>query len=397
MIHLSRIILCKAKRPGSGKGTQNWIDSLRIYCKAGNGGNGTPQYGGLGGNGGSVIIKVPEKTEKPKKKRNAVPTNLTQIFKQNFKSDPKKQRLTCPHGGHSERTRLNGPHGEDVILKVPPGIAVVDDKNNLIADLNTHGQEVCVVKGGQGGNKLNNFIGTRGQTMHVRLDLKLLADIGLVGFPNAGKSTLLNAISNARPKIANYPFTTLRPNLGHLKYEDERVLTMADLPGLIEGSHMNLGLGHHFLKHVERTKMLLFVIDIDGFQLGPAYPKRSAIENVLLLNKELELYNPDLLNKPCLLAVNKMDLPGSRKLFKLFEEEIEKAVLEDESLMPEKRIEFREIIPMSAKEDVSSVHALKDKVRDHIDEVFDEDSGELVKKLTEEIEAVLKVDNKFML
>ena len=397
MVHLSRIIYCTAKRPGSGKGTQNWIDSLRIYCKAGNGGNGTPQYGGLGGNGGSVIIKVPDKTGKEKKKRDAVPTNLTQIFKKNFKSDPKRQRLVATHGAHSERTRLNGPHGEDVILKVPPGVSLIDDKKNLIADLNAPGQEVCVVKGGQGGSKINNFIGIRGQTMHVRLDLKLLADIGLVGFPNAGKSTLLNAISNARPKIANYPFTTLRPNLGHLKFEDERVLTMADLPGLIEGSHMNLGLGHNFLKHVERTKMLLFVIDINGFQLGPAYPKRSAIENVLLLNKELELYNPDLLNKPCVLAVNKMDLPESRRLFKLFEEEIEKAVLDNEDLMPEKRIEFREIIPMSAKEDLSSVHSLKDKLRQHIDEVFEEGSEELIKELTNEIETVLKVDNKFLL
>lgn len=397
MVHLSRTFLCQAKRPGSGKGTQNWVDSLRIYCKAGNGGHGTPQYGGLGGNGGSVIFKVAEKGAKVRKKKDALPSNLTQIFKKNFKSDPNKQRLVAKNGGHSERTRLNGQHGEDIILKVPPGVSVLDDKRNLIADLNAPGQEVCVVKGGQGGNKGNNFLGIIGQKIHVRLDLKLLADIGLVGFPNAGKSTLLNAISNARPKIANYPFTTLRPNLGHLNFEDARVLTMADLPGLIEGSHMNHGLGHHFLKHVERTKMLLFVIDINGFQLGPGYPKRSAIENVLLLNRELELYNPDLLNKPCVLAVNKMDLPESKDMLKSFEENIEKAVLDNEDLMPEKRIEFREIIPMSAKEDMSSVHSLKDKLRLHLDEVFDDGNEEVIKELTLELEKSLKVDNKFLL
>ena len=396
MVHLSRLSLCQAKRPGTGRGSQNWIDSLRIYCKAGNGGNGTPQYGGLGGNGGSVVIKVPEEKEKVRKKRDAPPSNLDQLFKKNFKSDPSKQKLVAKHGGHSERTRLNAEHGEDIVLKVPQGVCIVDDKRNLLADLNNPGQEYRVVKGGQGGNQSTNFIGLPGQKMHVRLDLKLLADIGLVGFPNAGKSTLLNAISNARPKIANYPFTTLRPNLGHLKYPDERVITMADLPGLIEGSHLNLGLGHRFLRHVERTKLLLFVIDIGGFQLGPEYPVRTAMENILLLNKELELYNPDLLKKPCVLAVNKMDLPNSKEILKELEENIETAVLENEDSMPEKRIEFREIVTMSAKEDQTSVHNLKNKLREHLDDIFD-DSDEKVKALEIEIDNALKVDNKFML
>ena len=143
--------------------------------------------------------------------------------------------------------------------------------------------------------------------------------------------------------------------------------------------------------------MLLFVIDINGFQLGPGYPKRSAIENVLLLNRELELYNPDLLNKPCVLALNKMDLPESKEMLKSFEENIENAVLDNEEMMPEKRIEFREIIPMSAKEDMSSVHSLKDKLRLHLDEVFDDGNEEVIKELTLELEKSLKVDNKFLL
>ena len=135
---------------------------------------------------------------------------------------------------------------------------------------------------------------------------QLIADLGLVGFPNAGKSTLLKAISNARPKIASYPFTTIKPNLGHMSYEDEREITMADLPGLIEGAHINLGLGHRFLKHVERTTCNVFVIDIQGFQLNANSVHRTAFETLVLLNKELEMYNPDLLQKPSICLVNKV-------------------------------------------------------------------------------------------
>ena len=130
----------------------------------------------------------------------------------------------------------------------------------------------------------------------------------MVGFPNAGKSTLLKAISKARPKIASYPFTTIKPNLGHIKFEDEREITMADLPGLIEGAHVNVGMGHRFLKHVERTGCMVFVIDVKGFQLNPMSIKRSAFETLVLLNKELEIYNPDLLSKPAICLVNKVRL-----------------------------------------------------------------------------------------
>ncbi|XP_063854556.1 GTP-binding protein 10 homolog isoform X1 [Scylla paramamosain] len=145
----------------------------------------------------------------------------------------------------------------------------------------------------------------------VKLELKLLADVGLVGFPNAGKSTLLWAISRARPKVASYPFTTLQPTLGVVEYSDMRRLTIADLPGLIEGAWANVGMGHCFLRHVERTHFLLFVVDINGFRLSPKQPYRSPTENVMLVNRELELYSPDLLSKPALLMVNKVDSPNA--------------------------------------------------------------------------------------
>nr|CAD7432104.1 unnamed protein product [Timema monikensis] len=185
------------------------------------------------------------------------------------------------------------------------------DKIKKQSDLDKTGSSILVAPGGPGGGPTNNFCGVKGQGHSVTLDLKLIADIGLVGFPNAGKSSLLKAISNAKPKVASYPFTTIRPNIGVLQYSDYRQITMADLPGLIEGAHANIGMGHKFLKHVERTKMLLLIVDIGGFQLSPRHTPRSCLETVLLLNKELELYKEDLLEKPAVLVINKMDLEGA--------------------------------------------------------------------------------------
>lgn len=269
----------------------------------------------------------------------------------------------------------------------------------MLKDLDEFGQEIKVAVGGEGGSKATSFIGLPGQKRRIRLDLKLLADVGLVGFPNAGKSSLLNAISNARPKIANYPFTTLRPNLGHLTYGDARVVTMADLPGLIEGAHKNLGMGHRFLKHVERTKLILFVVDIHGFQLGPEYPMRTAFENAVLLNKELELYNPELLKKPSLLLLNKMDLPHSDQKLGEFlhfmNERYEEALqnLGDE-MVPKERLQFREIIPMSVNEDPEAVLVLKDRLRAHLDDITEEgETEDRIEELNHEIESALTASN----
>lgn len=157
-----------------------------------------------------------------------------------------------------------GSGGADVVIRSPVGVSVVTDQGEVIGDLLADEDVVLVAKGGPGGNKATEFMGLRGQARSVKLDLKLIADVGFVGFPNAGKSTLLKAISRARPKIASYPFTTIQPNLGICEFKDMRRMSLADLPGLIEGASYNLGMGHKFLKHVERTRMLLFVVDVNG-------------------------------------------------------------------------------------------------------------------------------------
>ncbi|XP_064105533.1 GTP-binding protein 10 homolog [Macrobrachium nipponense] len=155
----------------------------------------------------------------------------------------------------------------------------------IAGETNKIGDKILVAKGGAGGSPANQFNGQHGQALNLTLELKLIADIGLVGFPNAGKSTLLKAISRAKPKIASYPFTTIRPNIGIVEYPDKRQISIADLPGLVEGSWANMGMGHKFLRHVERTNLLLYIVDINGFKMGPQYPHRTPIENVILLNK----------------------------------------------------------------------------------------------------------------
>ncbi|PNF37440.1 GTP-binding protein 10 [Cryptotermes secundus] len=238
-------------------------------------------------------------------------------------------------------------------------------------ELNTDGSSLVVAYGGAGGNPLTQYSGQRAEPLSVKLDLKLIADVGLVGFPNAGKSTLLRAISRAKPEVASYPFTTLRPNIGVLEYSDHRQITMADLPGLIEGAHMNIGMGHSFLKHVERTKLLLLVADIQGFQLGPQYPYRSCLDTVVLLNKELELYRDDLLDKPAMLVVNKMDVAEAQ--FKYDEVKDKLRYLADvvgdypEELRPERVLDFTEVMAISADTDPIGVEKLKHRIREVLD------------------------------
>ena len=171
------------------------------------------------------------------------------------------------------------------VLKVPKGVTISDEANRSLGQLDQYGDKLTVALGGVGGHKITGNLGTPGQKRYIRIDYKLIADLGLVGFPNAGKSTLLKAISRAKPKIASYPFTTIKPNLGELVFEDQRQIQMADLPGLIEGAHANLGMGHNFLKHVERTSVLVFVVDVNGFRLNEESPSRTAYQTVALLNR----------------------------------------------------------------------------------------------------------------
>lgn len=195
-----------------------------------------------------------------------------------------------------------------------------------------------------------------------------------MGFPNAGKSTLLKAISNAKPKIASYPFTTIMPQIGMIEYSDYRQVTMADLPGLIENAHRNIGMGHQFLKHVERTRLLMLIVDIDGFQLSQQHQRRSCLENVYSLNKELEMYDETLLEKPSILIINKMDLEGGVDKFiknENFFNDLSLGIDQiPENIRPDKLLKFEKVIPISAKR-VQEVDKVKDIIREVIDLIED--------------------------
>jgi len=262
--------------------------------------------GGDGGRGGSVYLRV-----------DAGQTALHDFrFKHNFSATP---------GGRGERQKRHGKAGDDLFLAVPPGTAVIDlSTGGLVADLVAVGQEVMIAKGGRGGLGNVHFatathqapkhaqMGEPGEEKELRLELRLIADVGLVGLPNAGKSTLLAALTNATPKIASYPFTTLEPNLGvmDLGIDDGRRPTIADVPGLIEGASDGAGLGHAFLRHVSRTRVLLHIVD--GAARDPAWDHA-------VIRDELEAHDPALLAKPMLTVFNKMDLPAAREAWPAFE------------------------------------------------------------------------------
>lgn len=359
--------LCAAKelkRPRSFLRSK-FIDSVRLHVKGGSGGTGLPKYGGLGGQGGCVYCIGNENS------------NLRNIMTK-FRG----KTISAGHGEDSRKTKIVGNPGTDVKLDVPLGVTVYREDGKVLGSIDNEGETIILARGGPGGNKDNNFLGHFGQAHHVRLDLKLIADIGLVGFPNAGKSSLLKAISRAKPKIANYPFTTIKPNKGVIQYDDHRQISIADLPGLIEGAHINIGLGHKFLKHVERTKLLLFIADVQGFQLSPKHPKRSCLETVLLLNKELELYDPELLEKPAVLAINKMDTEGADQIFSNIQESFQNInkVMDSipEEIRPERVISFEDIIGISALKGGESLQKLKVSLRKRLDEFADENDPNIV-------------------
>ena len=215
------------------------------------------------------------------------------------------------------------------IVKVPPGTVVIDDDTKqVIADLTEHGQEAVIAKGGRGGRGNTRFAtpanpapqlsenGEPGKERYIVLELKVLADVGLVGFPSVGKSTLLSVVSSAKPKIADYHFTTLNPNLGMVETEDGRSFVMADLPGLIEGAHEGVGLGHQFLRHIERTRVIVHVIDMSGLE------GRDPYEDYVTINKELEQYNLRLTERPQIIVANKMDMPDAEENLKAFKEKL---------------------------------------------------------------------------
>ena len=294
-----------------------FLDRVKIWVSAGDGGDGAATFrqeahvprggpdGGDGGRGGSVHLRV-----------DAGQTTLRDFnHRHHFRATP---------GGRGTRARRHGKAGDDLTLDVPPGTAVYDDETGaLIADLVAVGQSVMIARGGRGGLGNTHFKssthqapkhaqkGEPGSEGWIRLDLRLIADIGLVGLPNAGKSTILAAVTAATPKIADYPFTTLEPNLGvmDLGEADERRPTIADVPGLIEGASIGAGLGHAFLRHVERTRILVHVID--GSSRDPEW-------DYDVIREELRAHDPALLEKPMLVAFNKLDLPAAAEAWPAF-------------------------------------------------------------------------------
>ena len=287
----------------------DFLDEVVITVRSGDGGNGCISFrrekyvpkggpdGGDGGKGGDVIARATP----------GVYSLIDFAFKRFFKAK---------RGAHGKGKNRTGKDGEDLIINVPVGTVIKDeDTGEIIADLTEEGQEVILAKGGKGGRGNQHFAtptnrapriaepGQPGEERRVRLILKFIADIGLVGFPNVGKSTLLAKMSRARPKIAPYPFTTLYPNLGVVVFEDDDLsLTMADIPGLIEGAHEGKGLGHQFLRHIERTKLLLHVLDITFS------PEKDIIEDFDIIQREMQQYDDSLLDKPQIVAINKMDI-----------------------------------------------------------------------------------------
>ncbi|MBR7104733.1 MAG: GTPase ObgE [Lentisphaeria bacterium] len=299
-----------------------FVDQARILVKGGDGGNGCCSFrrekympkggpdGGDGGNGGSVWMEATSD-------------------EQSLASFMYQTAYRAANGPGGKGSDCHGRNADDITLKVPLGTLVTDlETGEQVADLAEPGQRVLVASGGRGGRGnarfLSNFnraprrfeLGKPGEERRLKLELKTISDVGLVGFPNAGKSTLLGAVSAAKPKVASYPFTTLNPVVGVVEYPDYSRVLIADIPGLIEGAHDNVGLGHAFLKHIERTDILAFVLDMAGTD------GRSPLDDLDCLRNELELYMPGLSKRPSVIIANKMDMPASEENLLLLQEKL---------------------------------------------------------------------------
>ena len=300
-----------------------FIDKAKIFVKAGNGGNGAVSFrrekyvpaggpdGGDGGRGASVIFEVD----------NDLRTLMDFKYQRKYVATP---------GGDGSKKRQAGKNGEDLVLKVPAGTIIRDEATGkIIADLKEEGERAVVARGGRGGKGNQHFAnavrqapnfaksGTDGEERWVILELKMIADVGLLGFPNVGKSTFLSVVTAAKPKIANYHFTTLTPNLGVVKTKYGDSFVLADIPGLIEGAAEGVGLGHDFLRHVERTKVLIHIVDISGLE------GRNALEDFDAINDELKLYNEKLSTRPQVVVANKIDILEDESVYEEFKTTLE--------------------------------------------------------------------------
>lgn len=314
-----------------------FVDQVRIFVKAGKGGDGAVSFrhekyinmggpfGGDGGHGGSVVMEVDE----------GLRTLMDFRYKRHFKATP---------GGNGATKGMTGKSADDLIIKVPQGTTITDaETGRVIGDLTEQGQRLVVAQGGRGGRGNMRFAsstnpapeiaenGEPGEELDIALELKVLADVGLVGFPSVGKSTLLSVVTAAKPKVAAYHFTTLVPNLGMVRLEDGRDFVMADLPGLIEGASQGVGLGIQFLRHVERTRVILHMIDMSGID-----PEEDPYENYVKINNELAEYDPALLGRPQIIVPTKMDMPDAEETLAEFKKKLaaDPDVPEDVEIMP---------------------------------------------------------------
>lgn len=284
-----------------------FADSARIFIKSGNGGDGHVSFrrelyvpnggpdGGDGGRGGDVIFQVDEGLN--------TLTDFRHI-----------RKYVAGHGEEGGKRNQHGKNGESLVIKVPEGTIIRDDETGkIIADMSGENRRQTILKGGRGGKGNQHYAtatmqapkyakpGQKGIELYVRLELKMIADVGLVGYPNVGKSTLLSRVTNARPKIANYHFTTIHPNLGVVEFDEGKGFVIADIPGLIEGASEGIGLGHEFLKHIERTKVIIHMVD------AACVEGRNPIDDIRTINQELGAYNQELLKRPQVIAANKID------------------------------------------------------------------------------------------
>ncbi|WP_037290373.1 GTPase ObgE [Saccharibacillus sacchari] len=299
-----------------------FVDKAKIYVKAGDGGDGMVAFrrekyvpnggpaGGDGGRGGDIIFRVDE----------GLRTLMDFRYQRHFKAQ---------RGEKGRNKNQYGANAENMVVRIPPGTLVIDDDTQeVLADMTRNGQEIVVARGGRGGRgnvrmaTQNNTApelaehGEEGKERYIVLELKVMADVGLVGFPSVGKSTLLSVVSAATPKIGAYHFTTITPNLGVVGIDDGRSFVMADLPGLIEGAHEGIGLGHEFLRHVERTRVIIHVVDMSGSE------GRDPFDDWMKINEEIKLYNAELEKRPQIVAANKMDMPDSEENLRVFKEKV---------------------------------------------------------------------------
>ncbi|AAC07816.1 GTPase ObgE [Aquifex aeolicus] len=341
---------------------EKFVDRVKIFVKGGKGGDGAVAFlrekyrpkggpaGGDGGKGGDVILV-------------ATSSKHTLL---DFKY---KKHYIAQNGEPGKGKKMHGKDGEDLIIYVPVGTVVKDAQTGeVICDLVKEGQKCIVAKGGKGGRGNARFAtptnqaptyaekGQKGEERWIILELKLIADVGLVGFPNAGKSTLLSRLTRAKPKIADYPFTTLSPNLGVMELDWERRLVIADIPGLIEDAHKGAGLGHEFLRHIERTKFLAHVIDVSDFR------EREPVQAFEAINRELELYSPKLAQKPQIVVANKIDALSDRSLLS-----------ELEKYFKEKGYEFYAVSALTGE----GIEELKEGLWKKYEEIRDKESAQV--------------------